>query len=198
MDKKIILLMASLTAIYVAVFLIPNHADKLALIPEKVQVGQYWRFITYPFAHLSIRHLVENIIGAALVGIIAMELKTEFIWFALIYLLAGFLAVLPIWFAMQFIALGASTAIFGGFGMVSQETKKYDIKGFVIIALFMPFIFVHTIMGSISGSDFSLAFKQDLSHLSGFIFGIGMFFLVSWISHIVTKPKRQLLRRMSQ
>jgi membrane associated rhomboid family serine protease len=198
MDKKIILLMASLAIVYIIIFIIPGSADKLALMPEKIQLRQYWRFVTYPFAHLNARHLIENIVGAALVGIIATELKTDFAVFALVYILSGFLAALPLWFALQFIALGASTAIFGGFGMVSLETKKYNMKSMLIILLFVPFIFARTMMSISSPESLAPALKQDLAHLSGFIFGIGMFFFASWIGYAATRNKRQILRRASQ
>ena len=103
--NKIIAFIALFSAVYVFVFLLPNHVDRFALTPEKVQNGEFWRFVTYPFTHLATTHLVENIIGLVLVGILAIELKTLFGDFSSVYMLAGFFAVIPIWLIMLCIHL---------------------------------------------------------------------------------------------
>ena len=121
--NKIIIFAILLIIIYISVFFIPQSVKKFALIPGKIQ--EAWRFITYSFVHLNVKHLIENIIGLGLIAFIAFELKTAFSDFTSSYLSSGFLSVIPVWLILSFTALGASSAIFGGFGLISQETKKY-------------------------------------------------------------------------
>ena len=124
--NKILIFAAVLIIIYIGVFLIPNRVDRLSLVPEKT--SEVWRFITYSFVHLNARHLIENIIGLGLIAFIAKELKTMFGDFSSTYLSAGLLSVIPIWIILSFTTLGASNAIFGGFGAIIQEIKKFSIK----------------------------------------------------------------------
>ena len=194
--NKILIFVIALTVIYVSVFFIPDNVERFALIPEKTH--EAWRFITYSFVHLNARHLIENIIGLGLITFIGFELKTGFSDFSSTYLSSGLLSVIPVWAIMSFTALGASNAIFGGFGFISQETKKYDMKGWIIIVLLTGLIFMKTITSyfsyGIGSEQFMFALKQSLAHFSGLSFGIGFFFLLGKIKPILTKRKRYILR----
>ncbi|MBD3354987.1 rhomboid family intramembrane serine protease [Candidatus Woesearchaeota archaeon] len=187
-----------LLIIYVFVFFfVPESNEKLALNPEKTD--EAWRFGTYQFAHLNLKHLVENLIGFSLLAVIAFELKTFFTEFSSTYLSSGLLSVLPMWLISPFTALGASNAIFGGFGLISQETKKYKINGWLIILLLTGLIFIKTIVNYFSygagSDDFIFAFKQGIAHFSGLMFGVGFFYFIKWAKPILTKKKREILRR---
>jgi len=198
--NKILMFAAVLTIIYVGVFFIPNRVEKFALVPEKI--SEVWRFMTYSFAHLNAKHLIENIIGLSLVAFIARELKTAFNEFSSAYLSSGFLSVLPIWLIMSFTALGASNAIFGGFGLITQNVKKFQIKSWHIIVLLTVIIFLSSIISYFSygpgSKQFISAVKQSLAHFSGLVFGIGFYFFLSRIKPIITKRKRHVLRRLSE
>ena len=189
--NKILIFVAILLIIYAGIFFIPNRVEKLSLDPEKI--SETWRFITYSFVHLNARHLIENIIGLGLVAFIARELKTVFSDFSSTYLSAGFLSVIPIWIIMAFTALGASNAIFGGFGFITQDIKKFQIKSGYIIVLLTFIIFLNSIFNYFSygaGSEqFIAAIRQSFAHFSGLIFGIGFFFFLSKIKPIITKRK---------
>jgi len=194
--RKILIFAAVLILIYIGIFLIPGRVEKYSLDPEKS--SEIWRFAVYPFVHLNARHLIENIIGLGLIAFIAFELKTAFSDFSSTYLSSGFLSVIPIWLILSFTALGASNAIFGGFGLISQETKKYNINGWIIILLLTGLIFMKTIINYFSygtaSEQFIFSFKQGIAHFSGLLFGIGFFFLLGWIKPILTKRKRYVLR----
>ena len=196
---KIIIFAVVLVVIYSSVFFIPQSIEKFALVPGKVQ--EVWRFITYPFVHLNAKHLIENIIGLGLVAFIAFELKTAFSDFTSSYLSSSFLSVIPVWLILSFTALGASNAIFGGFGLISQETKKYNINGLIIILVLTLLIFAGSISSYFSygsgSKEFLFAIKQSLAHFSGLLFGIGIFFFLSKLKPILTKRKRYVLRGAS-
>ncbi len=193
----IIFFAAVLIVIYISAFFIEDRVEKFSLDPEKKE--QVWRFVTYPFVHLNLRHLIENIIGFSLLAFIAFELKTAFSDFSSTYASSGFLSVIPAWLVMAFKALGASNAVFGGFGLISQEIKKYKINSWIILTVLTGLIFMSTITAYFktgSGSqEFSFALKQGIAHFSGLLFGVGFFFLLGWIKPILTKRKRQVLRR---
>jgi len=200
-EKRYFLLIfaAVLIAVYIGAFFIPERVEKYSLDPEKK--AEVWRFITYPFVHLNLRHLIENLIGFSILSFIAFEVKTAFSDFSSTYGSSGFLSVIPIWLAMAFKALGASNAIFGGFGLMSQEVKKYSINGWLIIAVLTGLTFMSTILTFFNygtgSQEFSFALKQGLAHFSGLVFGIGFFYFLGWIKPILTKRKRYALRRGS-
>ena len=194
--NKIIIFAIILVTIYASVFFIPQRVDKLALIPGKSM--EVWRFVTYSFVHLNLRHLVENIVGLGLIAVIAFELNVAFSDFSSSYMASSLLSVIPIWLILSFTTLGASNAIFGGFGLISQETRKYKMNGLIIFIVLTALIFAGSISNFFSygfgSEEFAFAIKQSLSHFSGLIFGIGFFFLLIKIKPMLTKKKRYVLR----
>ncbi len=185
-DWKLIAFGALLAAIYAAVFIIPHSIDKFALVPQLVKSGEFWRFLTYQFAHLNLAHLVENSIGVMLLAVLLAELKTGLFDFYTAFLLAGVFAVIPLWAAMSFVAAGASTAIFGGFGLASFEAKKLGIKTWVVLVVLIGFAATQLFTGSA---------ESGLSHISGLVFGVGMFFALAKVKPMLNVKKRTILRR---
>ncbi len=189
--KKILVFSLALILIYVGVFFVPGRVERLSLMPDKIT--EAWRFLTYSFVHLDIMHLIENIAGLTLIALIAVELRIALGDFSSVYLSSGFLSVIPLWFMMSFTALGASNAIFGGFGLISQETRKFGVKVWIIILIATLLIFMKSFF-AIGTGEFSSAIKQSLSHFFGFMFGICFFFLISKIRSISMNKKRSVLR----
>lgn len=194
--RKIIIFAIIVVIFYIITFFIPGRIDRFALDPEKIT--EFWRFLTYPFVHLNTRHLIENIGGLALITFIALELKTAFGDFSSTYLSSGFLSAIPAWLILPFTALGASNAVFGGFGLISQELKKFKIKKEIVVAILTLIIFMKTIIllfsSGVASKEFIFTFKQSIAHFSGLLFGIGFFFLLAKIKPILTKRKRYILR----
>jgi membrane associated rhomboid family serine protease len=186
LDWRLIVFGAFLAAVYATVFMIPHSIDKFSLVPQLVKSGEFWRFLTYQFAHVSLSHLVENSIGVVLLAVLLTELKTGFFDFYTAFLLAGVFAVIPLWAAMSFVAAGASTAIFGGFGLASFEAKKLGIKTWVIISVLAGFAATQLFTG---------LKESGLAHLSGLVFGVGMFFALAKVKPMLNVKKRTILRR---
>lgn len=194
--KAILVLAALMIIVYISIHFVPNRVEKYALDPKNF--AEAWRFATYPFVHLNTRHLIENIVGLSIAAFIAFELKTAFSDFTSTYFSSGFLSVIPIVIIMVFTALGASNAIFGAYGLISQEVKKYDINPFLVIVVLTGLIFATSTTSYLSygiGKEFMFAFKQGLAHFSAFLYGIGFYFLLSWLKPIITQRKRFALRR---
>jgi len=180
-----------LSIAYVSLFILPGHMANLALIPEKVHQGEFWRFFTYPFVHVDFQHLLKNLIGLSIITIGIIELKTKFSDFSSIYLLAGFLAVLPIWFIIQFTALGASVAIYSIFGLIALESKKYEINPWHMLVLLTAVIVAEASTSSVSTSALS-----SLSHFSGLVFGVFSFFFAKRVHGAMDQKKIHCLRRI--
>jgi membrane associated rhomboid family serine protease len=182
---------AFLSAVYVLVFILPNHIQGYALIPEKISQGEFWRFLTYPFDHIDMSHLIKNLMGLMIITAGIISLKTRFSDFSSIYLIAGFLAVLPLWFILQFTALGASVAIYSVFGIIALESKKYEMKEWHILALVSAGIIIEAVF---SGQN--TAVLSSLSHFSGVLFGVFAFFFIKQVHSALDSKKIKCLRKI--
>jgi len=190
MNWKILALAVSLVFVYVLVFNIHGSAERFELSPEKI--AEWWRFFTYMFAHLNLAHLMQNIFGIMLAAVIAIELKTLFADFSSVYFGSGIFAVLPLWAIMQFTALGASAAVYGVYGLMSIEVKKY-VNPVYIIPIFIFVIFIESAFTPKKG----FAIEQALSHFSGFAFGMFSFAIISGLKQILGRKKISVLRRVA-
>lgn len=186
-----LLFVSALSIAYIALFIVPNHVDGLALIPSKVHSGEIWRFLTYPFVHFDMSHLLKNLVGLALVTGAITQLKSKFSDFSSVYLLAGFLAVLPLWFIFQFTALGASVAIYSVFGLIAIESKKYEMRPWHILLLILVLILAEAFVSNAPTSTMSA-----LSHLSGLIFGVFAFNFALKTHKVFEKKKGFCLRKI--
>lgn len=197
MKPRILFLTIALCIIFVFIFFIPAHVENFALIYEKVVSGEIWRFITYQFSHLDLGHLIENLIGILLVGIIAAELKIEINDFSIIYFLAGTFAIIPIWLLMKFTALGASAAIYAVFGIIAFQAKEFEIKTWHVFLFLTLIIFLKSFFQFFNCGfckDFILVFRQAMSHFSGLIFGFFGFILLRKIKYKFYRKKLFCLR----
>jgi len=183
-----------LAVVYVLVFIAPGKAGGLALDPSAE--GEWWRFLTYQFIHLNWQHLLQNIVTLGLVSFIAIELRTKFKFFSINYLLAGLVAILPLWIISPFVALGASAAIYGAFGMISPEARQFKINVFLVILVIAGFIFIKPLWLVFSGGEFDFVLKQSLAHFSGFVFGLAGFYVFYLLDRFLLKRKQSVLRRV--
>ncbi|MCQ9209097.1 rhomboid family intramembrane serine protease [Granulicatella seriolae] len=90
-----------------------------------IQLGEYWRFITPIFLHIGFEHLFMNSIllyflGNQLENIIGR-------WrFATLYLLSGILGNLMSFAFSTAVSAGASTSLFGLFGLIIYLSYKHS------------------------------------------------------------------------
>lgn len=190
--NKLFLFIFGLIGVYALVFLLIPDRLLLALDPTKFFTGEFWRLFTYQFTHLNFRHLIENVASFGLAGFIAFELKTKFKMFSFIHLLTGLLAIIPIWLILRFTALGASSAIYGLFGLLALEAEKFKIKWWYIFAGVIVLMIIQAFMSL--GSE--ILIEQGLSHFSGLVFGVLLYFGFKKGEHLLTKRKRYILRRL--
>lgn len=117
----------------------------LALIPEDVLVGQWWRVATYGFVHAGIAHIVINSIALFQAGDVV-----EYIYgtraYAVIYLAAlvcGGLAAFFTTVGTGAITVGASGAIMGVFGaMLVLGYKLPPLRRELVRSALVPIVLV--------------------------------------------------------
>jgi membrane associated rhomboid family serine protease len=132
---------------------------------------------------------MENIMGAGIAAGIATELKMRVQKFSWVYLLAGMLAVIPIYFVSPFVALGASGAIYGAFGAVAMDAKKFGLDSKILLGLLAA-----TIIAQILIIKNIPNMQQGVAHFSGLIVGVVLFATYDQVMAKLTKKRRRVLR----
>ncbi len=148
--------------------------------------GEYFRLITPIFLHLSGLHLLSNSFALAIVGPQVERLYGS-VRFLLIYLLAGLGGLLSSVLAHALsgkpntLAVGASGAIFGLFGVLAVFSFKYRtelpatfINSFAIAVL--PAIAVNLFIG------FTVPFIDNSVHVGGLLAGAGLAFIIPYLA----------------
>lgn len=132
-----------------------------------------WTHFTYSFQHVSITHLVINM----LVFITAFRVMEKFISWKVLYPVSYLFAVAASFFAEQsFPTVGASGMIYALFGMetvivlFNRSTKKQKITFLSAILLMLVVSFFNT------GSNFMV-------HLVSFTFGVVFFLIIRGYLH---------------
>ncbi|TAM85872.1 MAG: rhomboid family intramembrane serine protease [Jatrophihabitans sp.] len=123
---------------------------------------EYWRFVTAAFLHLSVIHIVANMVALAVIGPPLERLvgRSRFVVLYLLAALGGSVAVFAFGGVMDAVA-GASGAIFGLFAAAVVLARRIglDVQWLVgIIAL--NFVFTFTVPGI-----------SWLGHVGGFVTG---------------------------
>ncbi|PIN69505.1 hypothetical protein COV93_05245 [Candidatus Woesearchaeota archaeon CG11_big_fil_rev_8_21_14_0_20_43_8] len=196
--KKIISWLIGLIGVYVFVFMLPDHISRFALIYEKVFAGEYVRFFTYQFTHLNLQHLVENIFGILIIGLLTLELRFEPDNMFMAYLVTGIIAALPLWFFLHSTILGASTAIYGGYGISSAGSNKFGVNRLVVVLFICGIIFLKPIYLIIQGSDlFISTLLQASYHLLGLFGGLIVYHIWSKLSALLSRRQSKVLARVS-
>jgi len=169
------------------------------LDPSKFFSGEFWRLFTYQFVHNSPSHLVENIAALLLSVILAIELKAFFSDYSVTYFSAGILAILPIWLISPFLALGASTAIYGSFGMLSRSAKRFNINPYLLLAVLTLLTAASSTYTYYARGDipFRITLQQLVSHLAGLFFGYYFGLLVMTFRERYAAKRLRCLRSLA-
>ena len=154
---------------------IPGTLFPLGAIYEPaIQKGEWWRLITGMFLHGGIMHLVMNMVSLYLAGIfLERVLLTK--RFIVGYLLSGIAAGLISlwWHDKPVVAVGASGAIFGLYGMLSAliAFKTFDASLNKFLLILLAFTAGYSLlMGFLSEGIDNSAHLGGLA--TGFILGI--------------------------
>jgi len=125
---------------------------------------------TFMFAHENIGHLLINLAGLVLAGVLGKETGLSGLEFVLVFFAVGF-AVVPVIFLMpnSYVFMGASAGICGLLGAEAVELGRYGLssgKFFLIFALALMTDSVVKVLFAVPA-----AAVQALIHLAALILG---------------------------
>ena len=167
MVNKIALFAAAVAVVNVAVFyLAPAESFSLSLSDFQLQ-----DLLLFQFAHFSVFHLFENLVGLMLTAALAIELDVSMKKFMFAYFLGAFVSVpLLLMFPGAAIA-GNSTAIFGALA-ISLDRARGMISYKITYPLVTLFILGVSIVNSFEAGQL-IAVRSDIFHIAGFAAGAG-------------------------
>lgn len=124
-------------AVYVLTRANPSRVDaRFAMIPELVHQGQWYRLVTAAFLHVSVEHLVFNMLTLLIIGA-PVEVLLGRARLCLVYLVAGLGGSVCSYLLSKpdIEGIGASGAIFGLFGAyaVLARRHRFDLRPVVVL-----------------------------------------------------------------
>jgi membrane associated rhomboid family serine protease len=163
----------ALSSVYITLFSMPAAKNALALDPTRFFSGEEWRLLTYQFVHNNLSHLVENTIAFFISILLAFELSSSVTTYSTTYLSSGIFAILPLWFVVPFFALGASTAIYGTFGLLCLSAGRFRISPFFLLAGVILLTLISVIYSYHASAEANAVVfaEQFVAHISGLLFG---------------------------
>ena len=166
---KPIILTRIIMAICIIVFLlIPVNTEfwhTLALNPNAVRAGEYWRLITAAFLHANIIHLFVNMYALHILGTQVETFLGR--WkFLLIYLISAITGSLLSVTITNHLSVGASGAIFGLLGALAYFGYHYRLYlGDALRGQIIPVIIINLAIG------FAIPYIDNAAHIGGLIGG---------------------------
>ena len=174
-------------------FIIPNSSSLFAFSGQTFFSGEIWRLITFPFAHVNLGHLLENIVALSLTTLLAFELGLKGNDFFCCFILSGILIALPegLLFPSLLIA-GSSLGIYAVLGSLSIKGSNF-ISKYVLVPILGSSIFFKHIFDMIIHPEYitTQTSIQSAFHFSGFLAGIFVFHLLVGLRK---KRRRKILR----
>lgn len=128
-------------------------------------LGEYYRLVSYSFFHADILHLVSNMISLYYLAPIVISMTSKhfsYIIYGVSIVVSGLLVAL----FSDSIAIGASGAIFGLFGIIIYGALKRLRHGYTdMILQLLPIIVINIYISLLPGISM-------LGHLGGLVTGI--------------------------
>jgi len=149
MNKKLayIVLGIIFISIKVIVFMIPNS---LHLFGFYFSTKKFYTIITFMFCHITIRHLVLNLIGFVLSLSIFYCYDLKASYYLIVYFVSSLFSVF-FWALLlrNVVFFGASAGIYGSFGYVSLKKKLLEIPRIFLFLLFLVSIYIDPVVSYI-------------------------------------------------
>lgn len=148
-----------------------------------IQAGQTWRLFTAMFLHLSLMHILSNMIALVCFANIARDIYNNF-EFLVIYIVSGVVGnIVSLMFNPISISAGASTAIMGLLGctlaMFALPKEDYNTQSVVQQAVFL--LVINTV--GVMGTNVDIAGHAG-GALAGFVLGL-IFIWIKRVRHTV-------------
>jgi membrane associated rhomboid family serine protease len=113
-------------------------SNEFGISRAALEQGEWFRCISFMFAHNDASHLLTNLAALAVVTLIARELKISGLAFVAVFIGVGFLAIIPALLAFgSFVFLGASAGTSALFGITTVKIRQYGLPGPTIFIMFV-------------------------------------------------------------
>lgn len=149
--------------------------DMLALDKVAVARGEWWRLLSVTLLHAGVLHLFFNMYALYLAGPIVEHMYGAR-WFVVLYVLCALGgSVASFAFGSGRLAVGASGAIFGLFGLLVSSDRTHrpilDLRSRNVVAQLGTLIVLNIIIGFTPGIDW-------VAHLGGLVTGAWLGFVI--------------------
>ena len=154
---------------------------ELGLSRAALEQGEWFRILSFVFSHYGVEHLVTNIVTLILAGAIANEIELSNATFLAIFFGAGILSALLMLPFTSSILVGASTGVYGIFGVIAVKLRDYGASVPKVIGLFTLAIVGSSLIEVPLGSN-QMAIRLS-AHLTALFLGVILFVAAqSWRS----------------
>src|SRR3989338_5209804 len=157
--KAIFYLFLAFSLVLLGVFvIIPEAVIRLGFSGESFFGGEIWRILSYPLAHVTLSHLLENLVALFVVILLAHELDLSMKEFIIVFFLSCILFALLI--------VGSSLGIYSIFGALALQDQEI-MPQYLFLGIFGIIIFLNVLYTVYSSNDYT----QSAYHAAGFISG---------------------------
>lgn len=154
----------------------------------KILDGEIWRLLSGVFLHANIGHLLGNFYGLLMVGMI-LEMFLGRVKFLLGYLCCGIVAsAFSHYYHGEILSVGASGAIFGGYGMALGIATSNLLTKEERTTLWIYF-------GIFAGINLVLGFKDGVdnaAHVGGLVMGLLISPVLVWMARYPERKNLQI------
>lgn len=153
----------------IAFFLISNALDIMIFSGDLFYYSiQFWRVLTFPFIHISLSHLIQNIVAIIVITFLAYEVDLGVkAYLGSFFAASIFIALLTGLIVSHLLIAGLSMGIYSIMGVVAIKGSNFIPKS-ILISLFAVSFLIEPLV-----SSFDMAvIKSTIFHLFGFVFGI--------------------------
>ena len=153
----------------IAFFLVSNAMDIMVFSGDLFYYSiQFWRVLTFPFIHISLSHLIQNIVAIIVITFLAYEVDLGVKAYLGSFFSASIIIALATGLIVSHLLIaGLSMGIYAIMGVVAIKGSNFIPKS-ILISLFAVSFFIEPL-----ASSFDMAvIKSAIFHLLGFVFGI--------------------------
>ncbi len=189
-----LLFIAALTVVVLSLivfFGFPGKELILAFSTKTFFSGEIYRLFTFPFTHIGLPHIVENMLALFVLTILAFEVGLKGTQFVIAFIGASWLVAFgeaPFFPAL--LIAGASVGIMAISGFVGAKGSKF-IPRILLLPILLSPLLLKDGLSILQNGEYNLSSNSSLLfHLSGFIIGAIFFLLLS-----LTKEDKPVLHR---
>lgn len=169
-----------ISVLSLVLFVIPGSLMLFSFSGTSFLNGEFWRIFTFPFVHINILHLIENLASLAVTVLLAYLVELNWKEFTISFLGSCLLlAFTEVVLFPTFVIAGASLGIFAVIGNISAKGSdflpRYIFIPIVLSSIFAKYLFKAIIEGEIFTGTL---LNQTILHFFGFASGILLFYIV--------------------